>query len=64
MRTPRKGGVIVIEFADGVHEYITTPIRRVLRIAGKNVYFIETSNSRYRLEVCERQESLHGASSG
>lgn len=55
LRPPRKGAVIVIEFPDGLHEYVTTPVRRVFRMANSDVFYIETSNSRYRLEVQEGQ---------
>lgn len=51
MRAPRKGSVLVIEFADGLHEYVTTPLRRVLQVAGQDIYYLQTANSRYRLEV-------------
>ena len=51
VRAPRKGSVVVIEFSDGMHEYVTTPVKRVLRLAGREVFYIETINSRYRLEV-------------
>ncbi len=51
VRPPRKGAVLVIEFADGLHEYVTTPIKRVLKVMGKEIYYVETANSRYRLEV-------------
>jgi hypothetical protein len=64
VRAPRKGSVIVIEFSDGLHEYVTTPVKRVLRVAGQDVFFIETANSRYRLEIRGREQSLEGASSG
>lgn len=42
---------MVIEFPDGLHEYVTTPVKRILRLIGGEVYYIETANSRYRLEV-------------
>lgn len=58
VRAPRKGSVIVIEFPDGMHEYVTTPVKRVLRLAGREVFFIETVNSRYRLEVRGRAEAI------
>lgn len=51
MRAPRRGAVVVIEFPDGLHEYVTTPVRRILRVAGQEVYYLQTTNSRYRLEV-------------
>jgi hypothetical protein len=58
VRAPRKGSVVVIEFADGMHEYVTTPVKRVLRLAGRDVFYIETVNSRYRLEVRGKTEAL------
>lgn len=51
LRAPRKGAVVVIEFPDGLHEYVTTPVKRILRLAGREVYYLQTANSRYRLEV-------------
>ncbi len=64
MRAPRKGSVVVIEFSDGMHEYVTTPVKRVLRLAGKEIFYIETVNSRYRLEVRGKEIALDGAVSG
>ena len=51
LRAPRKGAVVVIEFPDGLHEYVTTPVKRILRLAGREIYYLQTANSRYRLEV-------------
>ena len=51
LRPPRKGAVLVIEFPDGLHEYVTTPVKRVMRICGREIYYIQTANSRYRLEI-------------
>ncbi len=51
LRPPRKGSVVVIEFPDGLHEYVTTPVKRVLKLCDRNIYYIQTANSRYRLEV-------------
>jgi len=52
LRPPRKGSVLVIEFPDGLHEYVTTPVKRVLRLCGGHeIYYIQTANSRYRLEM-------------
>ena len=64
VRAPRKGSVVVIEFSDGMHEYVTTPVKRVLRLAGREVFYIETVNSRYRLEVRGRELALDGAVGG
>jgi len=51
VRPPRNGSVVVIEFPDGLHEYVTTPVKRVLRLVGDEVFFLQTANSCYRLEV-------------
>ncbi|GAB5547582.1 MAG: hypothetical protein RLO52_00145 [Sandaracinaceae bacterium] len=59
LRAPRKGSVLVIEFPDGLHEYVTTPVKRILRLCAKtegeagsrDVYYLQTANSRYRLEI-------------
>ena len=64
VRAPRKGSVIVIEFSDGMHEYVTTPVKRVLRLASREIFYIETVNSRYRLEVRDRERALEDVSSG
>jgi hypothetical protein len=64
VRAPRRGSVVVIEFSDGMHEYVTTPVKRVLRLASRDVFYIETVNSRYRLEVRDRERALEGVSSG
>ena len=37
---------------------------RVLRVAGKEVFYIETVNSRYRLEIRGREVTLDGAVGG
>lgn len=58
LRPPRKGSVVVIEFADGLHEYVTTPVKRVLQICGQDTYYLQTANSRYRLEVRSGEASL------
>jgi hypothetical protein len=51
LRAPRKGSVLVIEFPDGLHEYVTTPVKRILQLCGRDIYYLQTANSRYRLEV-------------
>lgn len=58
LQPPRAGTVVVIEFPDGLHEYVTTPVKRVLRLAGGDVYYLQTSNSRYRMEVRSPQTSF------
>lgn len=64
VRAPRKGSVVVVEFSDGMHEYVTTPIRRVLRLASSDVFYVETANSRYRLEVRRGEQALDDVSLG
>lgn len=64
VRAPRKGSVVVIEFPDGMHEYVTTPVKRVLRMAARDVFYIETVNSRYRLEIRDRERTLEDVSTG
>ena len=51
LRAPRRGSVVVIEFPDGLHEYVTTPVKRILRIVGRDIYYLQTANSSYRLEI-------------
>lgn len=58
VRAPRSGSVVVIEFPDGLHEYVTTPVKRVLRLAGDDVFFVQTANSCYRLEVRSGHEVM------
>src|SRR6201992_1086013 len=58
VRAPRSGSVVVIEFLDGLHEYVTTPVKRVLRLAGDDVFFLQTANSCYRLGVRSGQEVI------
>ena len=64
VRAPRKGAQLVIQFADGKHEYVTSPVCRILREAGTLTYYVETANSRYRLEICSNTQDLDGASWG
>ena len=58
LRPPRKGSVVVIEFADGLHEYVTTPVKRVLQLCGQDTYYLQTANSRYRLEVRSNESGV------
>ena len=51
IRPPRNGSVVVIEFPDGLHEYVITPVKRVLRLVCDEVFFLQTANSCYRLEI-------------
>ncbi len=51
VKSPKKGDVVVIEFQDGLHEYVTTPVERVLTMDGGSVQYIQTVNSRYRMEL-------------
>ena len=51
-----EGTSVVLSFPDGRHEYVTTPVKRVFRIAGSNVIYFQTRNSTYRLERQEASE--------
>lgn len=51
-----EGTSVVLSFPDGRHEYVTTPVKRVFRIAGSNVIYFQTRNSTYRLERNEASE--------
>ena len=51
----------MIEFPDGLHEYVTTPVKRILRICGQDIYYLQTANSRYRLEVRSGDSAVIGA---
>jgi hypothetical protein len=59
--TPCPGSALVVVFDDGVHEYVTTPVQRVLKLAGREVYYVETTNSRYRMEVRSNARSTVSA---
>lgn len=58
-----EGTSVVLSFPDGRHEYVTTPVRRVFRIAGSNVIYFQTRNSTYRMErqVAAEPESARRA---
>jgi hypothetical protein len=58
LRAPRKGAVVVIEFPDGLHEYVTTPVKRIFRVVGHETYYLQTANSRYRMEVQSGEQVL------
>ena len=64
LRAPRKGAVVVIEFPDGLHEYVTTPVKRILRVVGQETYYLQTANSRYRLEVESGEALITDAAQG
>ncbi len=49
---------MVIEFPDGLHEYVTTPVKRILRVVGRDIYYLQTANSRYRLEVRSNESGV------
>ena len=59
-----EGTSVVLSFPDGRHEYVTTPVKRVFRIAGSNVIYFQTRNSTYRMErqrASEETESVQRA---
>jgi hypothetical protein len=53
-----KGKPITLEFLNGMHEYVTTPIVRILREVKDDVLYVQTSNSRYRLVITNVVSSL------
>ena len=58
---PRIGSVVVIEFVDGMQEYVTTPITRILQVVEGTEVFLQTANSKYRLEVQPSTDVIVGS---
>ena len=50
-RTPTAGHPVVVAFHDGVHEFITSTVVRVLGIGDTSTVYFQTRNSVYRMEV-------------
>lgn len=50
-REPTPGRPVVVAFHDGIHEFITSPVVRVMRVGGSGTIYVQTRNSVYRLEV-------------
>ncbi len=48
---PTPGRPVVVAFHDGIHEFITSPVVRVMRVGNSGTLYIQTRNSVYRLEI-------------
>jgi hypothetical protein len=56
-RKPSPGNPVVVAFHDGVHEFITSTVVRVLGIGDSSTMYFQTRNSIYRLELSPK--SMH-----
>lgn len=56
VESPKMGNVVVVEFPDGLHEYVTTPVKRILTLGAGEVVYLETANSRYRMEIVSESQ--------
>jgi len=50
-REPCPGRPVVVAFHDGIHEFITSPVVRVMRVGGAGTIYVQTRNSVYRMEI-------------
>lgn len=50
-RLPEKGKPVVVEFDDGINEYVTSAVTRMLQLVDKGTIYFETLNSKYRLSA-------------
>lgn len=57
-RLPTQGSPVTVEFADGTHEYVTTPVVRVFYVVDEANFYVQTTNSTYRLTV--KKETSNG----
>lgn len=56
-RKPSAGHPVVVAFHDGIHEFITSTVVRVLGIGDSSTMYFQTRNSIYRLELSHK--SMH-----
>ena len=49
--SPKLGSSLIIQYLDGMHEYVTTPVVRIFQVINDGSYYIETTNSRYKLQI-------------
>ena len=49
-REPEAGHPVVVAFHDGIHEFITSTVIRVMGV-GESTLYIQTRNSLYRMEL-------------
>jgi hypothetical protein len=50
-RRPAAGHPVVIAFHDGIHEFITSTVVRVLEVGDSQTLYFQTRNSVYRMEL-------------
>lgn len=50
-RKPSPGHPFVVAFHDGVHEFITSTVVRVMGVGDSMTLYIQTRNSIYRMEM-------------
>lgn len=56
-RKPTPGHPVVVAFHDGIHEFITSTVVRVMGLIDSSTVYIQTRNSIYRMEVAP--SSMH-----
>ena len=56
-RRPSPGQPVVVAFHDGIHEFITSTVTRVMGIGESSTIYFQTRNSIYRMELSE--EDVH-----
>jgi len=61
-REPTPGRPVVVAFHDGVHEFITSPVVRVMRVGSSGTLYVQTRNSVYRMEIRTAARELPPAS--
>ncbi len=49
-RKPTPGRPLVVAFQDGIHEFITSTVVRVMEVSGSSALYVQTRNSVYRVE--------------
>jgi hypothetical protein len=50
-RRPTPGRPLVVAFHDGIHEFITSTVVRVMEVPDSSIVYIQTRNSTYRMEI-------------
>jgi len=63
---PEAGNPVIVAFHDGIHEFITSPVVRVMRLGESPTIYVQTRNSVYRLEIRkpEKQQLPPASSDG
>jgi hypothetical protein len=50
-RKPLPGHPVVVAFHDGIHEFITSTVIRVMGIGDSSTLYVQTRNSIYRMDI-------------